>query len=194
MSVCWTDGAVLELGCPPERICQGLRNKRLLSFLSRNLHKSFGCLEFKATLPIMLPSKCNLTMSSTAGEEIAVPFDFVCPITLQVMVQPLTTREGLRFERLAILSWLETGSCKCPLTRKVMSLGDLIPDRALEIRIQRWKAENGIPEEVEGEETIRTSGWYGFVRSQGDGKVSSTSRPSKNYRRGGQRTLTARSG
>ena len=31
------------------------------------------------------------------GNDIIIPQDFICPITLQVMVHPLTTRNGLSF-------------------------------------------------------------------------------------------------
>jgi hypothetical protein len=68
----------------------------------------------------------------------AMPDEFICPITLNVMTHPLVTRSGQNFERSAILNWLSQ-SKECPLTRQPMKPSDLIPNRALEARIGFWK-------------------------------------------------------
>jgi hypothetical protein len=78
------------------------------------------------------------------GKTFQVPNAFICPITLQLMDHPLVSRSGLNFERHAILSWLNTSSGTCPLTRKSMRLSDLIPNKHLEKIIWFWKENNGI--------------------------------------------------
>jgi F-box and WD-40 domain protein 7 len=67
-----------------------------------------------------------------------IPTDFFCPITKQVMVDPLMSRYGHSYERDAILTWLETHGCLCPLTRQRMAVSDLIQNRALKSRIHVW--------------------------------------------------------
>jgi len=80
--------------------------------------------------------------SSCNGEDI--PSDFICPITLQVMVRPVFSRSGVSFERSAILDWLGKGSNVCPLTRKPLKPSDLIPNHALEVKISAWRLERGL--------------------------------------------------
>jgi hypothetical protein len=73
------------------------------------------------------------------GNVIKVHVDYICPITLQVMVHPLMTISGHNYERDAILEWLEKGSGKCPLTRQPLSALDLVPNRSLESKIEAWR-------------------------------------------------------
>jgi hypothetical protein len=77
------------------------------------------------------------------GSDVEIPSDFICPITLEVMVDPLMTRTGFNFERAAILGWLEQGSGSCPLTREPLATSDLTTNRRLKTHICMWKANNG---------------------------------------------------
>lgn len=54
----------------------------------------------------------------------------VCPITQEPMKDPVVDKEGNSYEKLAILSWLETNSIS-PLTRNPLFSRDLSPNRAL---------------------------------------------------------------
>jgi len=80
--------------------------------------------------------------SASTTTPLKIPDRFICPITLQVMRHPLTTRNGLNFERSAILSWLQRSEF-CPLTRQPLRPSDLIRNRNLEIQIQYWRRMNG---------------------------------------------------
>ena len=74
-----------------------------------------------------------------------IPSDFVCPITCDIIRDPLMCRSGLSFERNAILSWLHRNpNGKCPITRQPLSVRDLVPNWALQGRIQSWCSSNGI--------------------------------------------------
>jgi hypothetical protein len=77
---------------------------------------------------------------------IEVPSTIVCPVTLDIMVHVLMTRSGHNFRRSAILGWLQNGSGACPLTRLPMALSDIIPNIALEDKIENWSWENSIPD------------------------------------------------
>ena len=77
------------------------------------------------------------------GRFADVPVDFICPITNTIMTQPLMTRDGHRFERKAIIARIqEVGTC--PLTGRALSPRGLIPDKALEQRIEFWCQNNNI--------------------------------------------------
>jgi hypothetical protein len=101
--------------------------------------------------------------------EVEVPSNFICPITLQVMVNPVMTREGLNFEMAAIFSWLEQGSGSCPLTRKPLTASDLISNRRLKVHIRIWRGTNGIPEPTEEEmAAAEECKFVGFLKTSGD--------------------------
>jgi hypothetical protein len=104
---------------------------------------------------------------ATDESAVEIPPDFICPITLQVMVAPLMTRTGLNFERAAIFGWLEQGSGSCPLTRKPLTASDLIPNRRLKTRICIWRANNGIPKPTEEEIDAAEFKFVGFVKFSG---------------------------
>ena len=73
-----------------------------------------------------------------------IPDQFICPLTLDVMEDPLITREGKNFERQAIVEWLNQGNNTCPLTRQPLSLSKLIPNTTLRMKIVAWKKDNGM--------------------------------------------------
>jgi hypothetical protein len=70
---------------------------------------------------------------------------FICPLTLEVMRDPLMDRKGLNFERHAIVEWLNRGNATCPLTREPLSYSKLVPNAALRLKIEQWKKDHNIP-------------------------------------------------
>ncbi|GKZ00577.1 hypothetical protein MPSEU_001009900 [Mayamaea pseudoterrestris] len=101
--------------------------------------------------------------SKSVTSEIAPPDDFICPISLQPMVHPLTTRSGLNFERSAILNWLQQGTGACPLTRQPLRPSDLIPNKQLETRIRFWRMQNNIPEPSADDDDFDAVAFLGFL-------------------------------
>jgi U-box domain len=69
---------------------------------------------------------------------IAVPDEFICPITRDVMMKPMMTKSGFNFERKAILEWIAKGNDGCPMTRTALSPSKIVPNKALEGRILKW--------------------------------------------------------
>ncbi|KAL5557701.1 hypothetical protein UlMin_033912 [Ulmus minor] len=72
---------------------------------------------------------------------------FVCPLTKQVMCDPVTLENGQTFERAAIEKWFK--ECRdsgrtlvCPLTLKQLRSTDLKPSIALRNTIEEWTARN----------------------------------------------------
>ncbi|KAG2698098.1 hypothetical protein I3843_07G133800 [Carya illinoinensis] len=72
---------------------------------------------------------------------------FVCPLTKQVMRDPVTLENGQTFEREAIEKWFK--ECResarkmvCPLTLKELKSTDLKPSIALRNTIEEWTARN----------------------------------------------------
>jgi hypothetical protein len=54
----------------------------------------------------------------------------ICPITQDVMREPVIDREGNTYEKSAILEWLKSTNTS-PITRNVISALELVPNRAL---------------------------------------------------------------
>ncbi|AAF16662.1 U-box domain-containing protein 43 [Arabidopsis thaliana] len=72
---------------------------------------------------------------------------FICPLTKQVMHNPVTLENGQTFEREAIEKWFqecrENGQpLSCPITSKELSITDLSPSIALRNTIEEWRARN----------------------------------------------------
>ncbi|XAR60191.1 Ubiquitin--protein ligase [Bertholletia excelsa] len=73
------------------------------------------------------------------AEEIEVPSHFLCPISMQLMKDPVTVSAGITYDRESIERWLY--SCKnntCPVTRQPLSDTELTPNHTLRRLIQAW--------------------------------------------------------
>ncbi|KAJ0054544.1 hypothetical protein Pint_00632 [Pistacia integerrima] len=67
---------------------------------------------------------------------------FYCPITRDVMVDPVETSSGQTFERSAIEKWFSDGNKLCPLTMTVLDTSILRPNKTLRQSIEEWKDRN----------------------------------------------------
>ena len=65
------------------------------------------------------------------------PDSFLCPITRQVMTDPVCDSEGNSFEREAIVSWLSEHGTS-PITRTPMDVASLVPNRVLKDAIDSF--------------------------------------------------------
>ena len=93
----------------------------------------------------------NVTVSNS-NNTVAVPSEFICPITMEIMVHPVLTRFGHCFERTAIMTWMgsSVGSeCECPLTRKPLRISDMINNHSLGERIKAWCDDNNYPTKLQ---------------------------------------------
>ena len=58
----------------------------------------------------------------------SIPDAYICPITSEMMSDPVSTSDGFTYEREAILEWLRSGNTTSPLTGAVLVRGDLVPN------------------------------------------------------------------
>jgi len=80
------------------------------------------------------------------GEDsYAVPDDFRCPISLDLMRDPVIVSTGQTYDRLSINRWIEDGHSTCPKSGQVLLHKDLVPNYALRNLIQQWCEERGVP-------------------------------------------------
>jgi hypothetical protein len=71
------------------------------------------------------------------------PKEFICPLTKELIVDPVVSRYGDNFERKAILTWLEEGNEFCPVTGNPLRPSCLVSDKALEWKIRSWLHQHG---------------------------------------------------
>lgn len=62
--------------------------------------------------------------------------NFLCPITQEVMTDPVIGSDGITYERAAIEAWFAAGHTTSPLTRAPMTSHSLVPNIALRAMIQ----------------------------------------------------------
>ncbi|GJN30849.1 hypothetical protein PR202_gb19187 [Eleusine coracana subsp. coracana] len=74
--------------------------------------------------------------------ELAIPAHFRCPISLDLMRDPVTAPTGITYDRASIEAWLDTGRATCPVTHAALRHEDLVPNHATRRVIQDWCVAN----------------------------------------------------
>ncbi|MCL7044304.1 hypothetical protein MKW94_024457 [Papaver nudicaule] len=74
----------------------------------------------------------------------AVPDDFRCPISLEMMRDPVTVSTGQTYERVCIEKWVEAGHVTCPKTQQSLANLTLTPNYVLRSLISKWCESNGL--------------------------------------------------
>ncbi|XP_030522483.1 E3 ubiquitin-protein ligase PUB24-like [Rhodamnia argentea] len=79
------------------------------------------------------------------GRDVEIPQYFLCPISLQIMKDPVTTVTGITYERESIEKWLSRssgrggGAAACPVTNQPLPRASgLTPNHTLRRLIQAW--------------------------------------------------------
>ncbi|XP_062223307.1 U-box domain-containing protein 9-like [Phragmites australis] len=78
-----------------------------------------------------------------ANSEAAVPEQFLCPISSEIMRDPVVLASGQTYDRRFIQEWLSAGNRTCPQTQQVLSNTILIPNHLVRSMISQWCTENG---------------------------------------------------
>ncbi|XP_010925800.1 U-box domain-containing protein 21-like [Elaeis guineensis] len=74
--------------------------------------------------------------------ELSIPTHFRCPISLELMKDPVTASTGITYDRQSIETWIELGNQTCPVTNQALKSQDLIPNHSLRRMIQDWCVAN----------------------------------------------------
>jgi len=73
-----------------------------------------------------------------------VPEEFICPITLDLMKDPVMASDGNSYERSEIENWFKLGNKTSPKTNDILEYTLLIPNNNLKILINEYKERNNI--------------------------------------------------
>eukprot|EP01018_Ginkgo_biloba_P032361 Gb_29851 [translate_table: standard] len=74
--------------------------------------------------------------------KVCVPSYLRCPISLDLMKDPVTLSTGMTYDRQSIETWLDAGNNFCPATNQALENQDLIPNHTLRRLIQDWCVAN----------------------------------------------------
>ncbi|WCJ27817.1 U-box domain-containing protein 16 [Euphorbia peplus] len=110
--------------------------------------------ELLALIGLVRYAKCVLYGSSAPSSdlrrrksmaEMNIPTDFRCPISLDLMRDPVVVATGQTYDRESISPWIESGHNTCPKTGQTLAHTELISNRALKNLIGMWCREQKIP-------------------------------------------------
>jgi hypothetical protein len=76
--------------------------------------------------------------------DLEIPDAFICPLTLELMQDPVMTKYGNSYERSAILKWVARGNAQCPLTRRPLHLADIVTNHQLRSKIRHFQIKNNL--------------------------------------------------
>ncbi|XP_047975003.1 E3 ubiquitin-protein ligase PUB24-like [Salvia hispanica] len=110
-------------------------------------------------------------------DEIDIPQYFLCPISLQIMRDPVTTVTGITYDRESIEQWLSTAeNSVCPVTKLPMSKSaGLTPNHMLRRLIQAWciaNAKSGIDRIPTPKSPLHRSAVLKLIRAVGSRRSS----------------------
>ncbi|KZV52125.1 U-box domain-containing protein 19-like [Dorcoceras hygrometricum] len=72
------------------------------------------------------------------------PEDFLCPISLELMTDPVTVSTGQTYDRASIQKWLRSGNMLCPVTGEHLTSTEMVPNTSLRKLIQHYCTEYGV--------------------------------------------------
>ncbi|GAA0149995.1 hypothetical protein LIER_37043 [Lithospermum erythrorhizon] len=87
-------------------------------------------------------SRKNELLERSNNLELSIPSHFRCPISLDLMTDPVTLSTGMTYDRESIEKWIDAGNITCPVTNQVLQNVDQIPNHFLRKMIQDWCVQN----------------------------------------------------
>ncbi|KAK4373796.1 hypothetical protein RND71_004473 [Anisodus tanguticus] len=88
---------------------------------------------------------CFVTMEqSQTFTPVPIPPDFCCPLSLELMTDPVIVASGQTYERAFIRKWIDLGITVCPKTRQMLGHTNLIPNYTVKALIANWCESNNV--------------------------------------------------
>ncbi|KAH0732930.1 hypothetical protein KY290_003778 [Solanum tuberosum] len=82
---------------------------------------------------------CFVTVKqSQSCTTVPIPPDFCCPLSLELMTDPVIVASGQTYERAFIRRWIDLGLTVCPKTRQTLGHTNLIPNYTVKALIANW--------------------------------------------------------
>lgn len=128
----WLISLELELYCETFRQ-NAIDGQELFNMTSETLASDLGI------GPVGHRNKILRTIKDIKKQELEEDFpdEFLCPITREVMSDPVIAADGYTYERASIQEWLTSGRLTSPMTNAPLKSNVLTPNRMLKLLIQR---------------------------------------------------------
>ncbi|KAI7736031.1 hypothetical protein M8C21_033552 [Ambrosia artemisiifolia] len=81
---------------------------------------------------------------SQSSYPVPIPPDFCCPLSLELMTDPVIVASGQTYERSYVRKWLDLGLTVCPKTMQTLAHTNLIPNYTVKALIANWCESNNI--------------------------------------------------
>ncbi|KAK4600219.1 hypothetical protein RGQ29_010046 [Quercus rubra] len=88
---------------------------------------------------------------------LLIPHEFLCPITLEIMTDPVIVASGQTYERESILKWFDSNHRTCPKTRQTLAHLSIAPNFALKNIILQWCEKNNFQLPKEPDSSVQES-------------------------------------
>merc|ERR1712217_596574 len=92
---------------------------------------------------VMTPSSPSANLGIMASKSVDIPPRFTCPITKEIMKDPVIAFDGNTYERTAIEKYLNEHN-KSPVTGAVADHTIVIPNNAMKQLIEEFLGANGL--------------------------------------------------
>ncbi|XP_073138041.1 U-box domain-containing protein 4-like isoform X2 [Henckelia pumila] len=81
---------------------------------------------------------------SQPDNPVPIPPDLCCPLSLELMTDPVIVASGQTYERAFIREWIDLGFTVCPKTRHTLAHTNLIPNYTVKALIASWCESNNV--------------------------------------------------
>ncbi|KAJ8500756.1 hypothetical protein OPV22_011308 [Ensete ventricosum] len=87
----------------------------------------------------------QLKAQATAMNHVIVNLDYLrCPISLELMTDPVTIATGQTYDRASISKWFESDCPTCPVTGEKVANKDLVPNSAIRNLVEQFCQQNNV--------------------------------------------------
>ncbi|PKA55317.1 U-box domain-containing protein 17 [Apostasia shenzhenica] len=125
----------------------------LIAFVSYARTIIFRCSKSDGAIPRQ-PAPAPAALSRSSSWSVATaqtqsnfifPDEFRCPITLDLMKDPVIVASGHTYDRSSISRWLKSGHHTCPKSGQKLLHVALVPNYALKSLMEQWCRDNHLP-------------------------------------------------
>ncbi|KAF5945993.1 hypothetical protein HYC85_016221 [Camellia sinensis] len=95
-------------------------------------------------LVIHMHERLVMMKQSQSSNPLQIPADFCCPLSLELMTDPVIVASGQTYERASIRKWIDLGLIVCPKTRQTLTHTNLIPNYTVKQLIANWCETNNV--------------------------------------------------
>ncbi|KAB2022872.1 hypothetical protein ES319_D07G242700v1 [Gossypium barbadense] len=75
---------------------------------------------------------------------ILIPPHFVCPLSFELMMDPVIVASGQTYDRASIQKWFDSGLTICPKTRQTLKHTNLTPNSTVKAMLANWCDKNNL--------------------------------------------------